>query len=74
MTWEEIHSEVFRTKTMVDLKAFIKKERETKKILPAPADVMNAFKLTPYEEVRWVILGQDPYPDHRYAHGLKINL
>ena len=73
MTWEEIHQPIFQTEEMKNLKAFIKKERETKMILPGPADVMNAFKLTPYEKVRWVIIGQDPYPDRTFSHGLSFS-
>lgn len=73
MIWEEIHKEIFATQEMIDLKAWIKQERQTKVILPAPADVMNAFKYTPYDSVRWVMIGQDPYPDSRYPHGLSFS-
>jgi uracil-DNA glycosylase len=43
-------------------------------ILPAPADVLNAFCLTPFDEVRVVILGQDPYPTPGHAHGLAFSV
>ena len=46
--------------------------RET--VLPAPEDVFNAFCLTPLEEVRVVILGQDPYPTPGHAHGLAFSV
>lgn len=73
MTWEEIHKPIFQLQSMIELKSFIKKEREMKTILPAPSDVMNAFKLTPYDKIRWVILGQDPYPEASYPHGLAFS-
>ena len=49
---------------------------DKEKIFPAQKDIFRAFKLTPFEKVKVVILGQDPYPDER-ADGLcfsqKIN-
>jgi uracil-DNA glycosylase len=39
-------------------------------ILPAPADIFNALAFTPYESVKVVLLGQDPYPTPGVAHGL----
>lgn len=41
-----------------------------KKIYPAKSDMFNAFRYTPFEEVRVVILGQDPYHGPGQAHGL----
>jgi uracil-DNA glycosylase len=72
-TWETIHAEIFQTKTLINLRNFIKEERKTKTIVPLPAEVMNAFKLTPFDKVRVVILGQDPYPDKNHAHGLAFS-
>jgi len=43
-------------------------------VLPVPADVFNAFRLTPLGEVRAVILGQDPYPTPGHAHGLAFSV
>jgi uracil-DNA glycosylase len=43
-------------------------------VLPAPGDVFKAFCLTPLEEVRAVILGQDPYPTPGHAHGLAFSV
>jgi uracil-DNA glycosylase len=50
---------------------FLKSERaKEKKIYPPHPDIFNAFKYTPYEDVRVVILGQDPYHGEGQAHGL----
>jgi len=59
------------------LGGFIAKERQTKSILPYKDEVFKAFNLTPFQKVRVVILGMDPYPG-RYkgeptAHGLAFN-
>src|ERR1035438_3474855 len=73
MNWQQIHAEVFAKPEMKKLKEWIQNERKTKTLLPEPGEVMNAFKLTPYDNVRWVILGQDPYPNKQDAHGLAFS-
>ena len=51
--------------------AFVRQEREAGKLIyPPAADVFNAFKYTEFDQVRVVILGQDPYHGPRQAHGL----
>ena len=42
-------------------------------MFPAKSDIFNAFRLTPFEEVKVVIVGQDPYPDAN-AHGLAFSV
>lgn len=54
---------------------FVKQERAKGKIIyPAPADVFNAFKLTSFENVKIVIIGQDPYHGPNQAHGLSFSV
>ena len=45
-------------------------EYQQRKIFPAPDDIFNAFHFTPLDEVKVVILGQDPYHNDGQAHGL----
>jgi uracil-DNA glycosylase len=52
------------------LLAFVADERTQHDIFPADADVFNAFTFTPFEQVKVVLLGQDPYPTPGHAHGL----
>ena len=52
------------------LRQFIVDERKAFDVLPPAADVFNAFRATPLDTVRVVILGQDPYPTPGHAHGL----
>jgi uracil-DNA glycosylase len=53
-----------------DLQAFVADERRRGTVYPAPQDVFAALHLTPYAEVKVVILGQDPYHGPGQAHGL----
>lgn len=41
---------------------------------PKSSDVFNAFKLTPYENIKVVLIGQDPYHDDDQAHGLAFSV
>ena len=53
------------------LEMFLEKELAGgQTILPARTDVFNALAATPYEDVRVLLVGQDPYPTPGYAHGL----
>jgi uracil-DNA glycosylase len=49
---------------------FLAKERAEHKVYPPEADVYNAFRYTPLDKVKAVILGQDPYHGEGQAHGL----
>ena len=50
-----------------------RKRNEGAKILPPPQAIFNAFSLTPFDSVKVVILGQDPYPTSGDAHGLAFS-
>lgn len=53
-----------------NLMEFVKKERAQKTVYPAQNDIFNALKYTPLENVKVVIIGQDPYHGPNQAHGL----
>lgn len=53
-----------------DLMAFVAAERARGHVYPPHDDVFAALHLTPYAEVRVLVLGQDPYHGHGQAHGL----
>ncbi|MEO7327777.1 MAG: uracil-DNA glycosylase [Minicystis sp.] len=53
-----------------ELAKFLETERKTQQIFPPTEEVFSALELTPYEEVKVLILGQDPYHDDNQAHGL----
>ncbi len=52
------------------LQAFVAEERKQAAVFPPEADVYSAFQLTPLEETRVFLLGQDPYHNTGQAHGL----
>ena len=72
--WRKILKAEFEKDYFLKLLEFVNKERETKTIFPPEEDVFNAFKLTPYQEVRVLLLGQDPYHGKGQAHGLAFSV
>ncbi|HEX8841487.1 MAG TPA: uracil-DNA glycosylase [Sphingomicrobium sp.] len=70
-SWREPLSGEFAERYMADLKRFLVAERERgKHIFPKGSEWFRALDLTPLDEVRVVILGQDPYHGAGQAHGL----
>lgn len=57
-----------------ELGTFVKNEYKTKICYPPYADIFNAFRYTDYDDVKVVILGQDPYHGEREAHGLSFSV
>lgn len=57
-----------------ELMGFVDAERDSREVFPPAAQTYRAFDLTPYESVRVVILGQDPYPTPGYADGLAFSV
>jgi uracil-DNA glycosylase len=57
-----------------ELYSFIGEERRKQKVYPPGEDVFNALRYTPFERVRVVIIGQDPYHEENQAHGLAFSV
>lgn len=68
--WKVALGDYFNSDKFKALADFVRKEYKTKDIFPKPVDVFQAFWLTPFSQVKVVILGQDPYHDVGQAHGL----
>jgi uracil-DNA glycosylase len=68
--WKAVLAEELKKPYFVQLKEFVDQERAEDKVFPPEDDVFNALKLTPYEKVKVLLLGQDPYHDDGQAHGL----
>ena len=68
--WLEILAPEFKKPYYKALYEFVKKEYSEHTVYPPAKDLFNALHLTPYSEVRVVILGQDPYHNEHQAHGL----
>lgn len=70
-SWKLQLIEEFSKPYMQTLKQFLQQEKQARKIIyPKGNDIFNAFKLTPFDAVKVVILGQDPYHGPNQAHGL----
>jgi len=72
--WKEILEEEFQKDYFVELKNILEKEYENYTVYPPKKDILNAFFLTPYSEVKVVLLGQDPYHQKGQAHGLAFSV
>jgi uracil-DNA glycosylase len=69
--WLSVLGEEFTQPYMKELKAFLASEKTNKKIIyPKGENIFKAFELTPFDNVKVVILGQDPYHGPDQAHGL----
>ena len=74
-SWLHVLQDEFQKPYMLGLTQFLKQENEQGTIVyPKHSDVFNAFKLTPLNEVKVVILGQDPYHGTNQAHGLSFSV
>ena len=68
--WDNIIGEEFEKPYYKSLRAFLKTEYSKHHIFPDMYDIFNALKYTDYNDVKAVILGQDPYHGAGQAHGL----
>ncbi len=70
-SWDEVLKGEFDKEYYLKLREFLKTEYfGGKTVYPDMHDIFNALKFTPYEKVKAVILGQDPYHQPHQAHGL----
>lgn len=74
-SWKEKLLEEFNKDYMRSLSVFLRSEKLKNKIIFPPGNkIFNAFNLTKFEDVKVVILGQDPYHGHNQAHGLSFSV
>ena len=73
-TWDIILKEEYKKEYFTKLIDFIKKEYQQKVIYPKQNEVFNAFRYTDYDNVKVVILGQDPYHGPNQAEGLSFSV
>jgi uracil-DNA glycosylase len=73
--WLSVLEDEFEKQYMKNLKLFLLQEKEAgNTIFPKGADIFNAFNHTPFDQVKVVILGQDPYHGDGQAHGLSFSV
>lgn len=73
-SWDEILKDEFNKKYFLELISKVNSDYRHKTIFPKYNHIFNALKLTPYEDVKVVILGQDPYHGPNQAHGLSFSV
>lgn len=73
-SWKNIMEDEFSKPYFIDLLEFIKNEYKMQEIYPKENDVFNAFLHCPFEKVKVVILGQDPYHGPNQSHGLSFSV
>jgi uracil-DNA glycosylase len=73
-SWKTILADEFEKPYFKELAAFVKEEYLQGAVYPHPKNIFSAFDLTPFNEVKVVILGQDPYHGAHQAHGLSFSV
>lgn len=70
-SWHDVLSEELKKPYILELKKFLDSEKRMgKKIFPPEEEIFNAFRQTPYDQVKVVLMGQDPYHGPNQAQGL----
>lgn len=69
-SWDDILADEFKKDYYLKLREFLKYEYSHYNVYPNMYDIFNSLKYTPYENVKAVIIGQDPYHGPGQAHGL----
>lgn len=72
--WDVILKDEFKKDYFKNLGIFVKNEYKTKTIFPPYVNIFDALRFTDYDEVKVVILGQDPYHGLGEAHGLSFSV
>ena len=69
-SWRSQLQEEFDKPYFARLAAFVREEYRTQRVCPVNGDLFRVFNLCPFDRVRVVMLGQDPYPDPRFYYGI----
>ena len=72
--WDELLKEEFASNEYFNLREFLKKEYSTQTIYPSMYDIFNSMKITSFENLKVVLLGQDPYHNEGQAMGLSFSV
>ena len=72
--WDVVLKEEYEKNYFKNIAMFINKEYKEKIVYPPKIDILRALKLTDYNDVKVVILGQDPYHGENEANGLSFSV
>lgn len=73
-SWKRVLADEFASTYFADLAAFVKEAYANGIVYPPEKNIFEAFNRTPFDKVKVVILGQDPYHNPRQAHGLSFSV
>jgi uracil-DNA glycosylase len=73
-SWKKVLQKEFNEKYFEELTEFVKSEYKKTTVYPSAKFIFNAFELTPFNKVKVVILGQDPYHGENQANGLAFSV
>ena len=74
MDWNSFIKEEEKKDYFIKLKSFVESEYKSKICYPPYENIYEAFRLTNFDDVKVVILGQDPYHEENQAHGLSFSV
>lgn len=72
--WDELLKDLFDSQEYTALRQFLKTEYANQVIYPSMYDIFNSMKITPFSDVKVVLLGQDPYHNQGQAMGLSFSV
>jgi len=73
-SWKRVLADEFGKEYFLKLREFLVQEKKQHAIFPPGSLIFNAFNTTPFDEVKVVIIGQDPYHGPGQAHGLSFSV
>tara|TARA_B100000212_G_scaffold251916_1_gene192916 strand:+ start:45 stop:719 length:675 start_codon:yes stop_codon:yes gene_type:complete len=73
-SWKTVLAEEFTKNYFTELRNKVRIEYKSNVIYPHPTKIFNAFSLTPFNKVKVVVIGQDPYHGENQAHGLSFSV
>lgn len=74
MKWEDIFKQIKQSHDFSSMDNYLEVAYKERTVYPKHNDIYNAFRFTPFDEVKVVILGQDPYHGPNQAHGLAFSV
>lgn len=73
-SWADLIEEEKKKSYFQELRLFLDEEYKNYQIYPQKKEIFNALKMTPFKDVKVVIVGQDPYHGENQAHGLAFSV
>ena len=74
MNFQELFEQETKKEYFISLMDFVKKDYQEKTCFPPFEDIFNAFRFKDIDQIKVVILGQDPYHEEHQAHGLSFSI